>query len=206
MKDLKYIRNQCWELIENANMFLCFPKMNSERKGLKTYMFMVYTYTFQPQSSSPSMRKMCYRRSELLFLATSALVVSAFLFITHGVTQGNVFVVKLVTHLYSVVIWTALRLKSPTNQLLDQQLIQTNNKENIKAPHNWPLWGEPSVISGFPSQRVNIAQWVSVSRRHYVCGIVTSFGVIDLYQHFSGSGSVSEGIKSLSRQVLGGHR
>ena len=45
-----------------------------------------------------------------------------------------------------------------------------------------------------------------MSRRHYVCGIVTSFGVIDLYQHFSGSGSVPEGIKSLSRQVLGGHR
>ena len=41
------------------------------------------------------------------------------------------------------------------------------DKENIKAPRHWPLWGEPPVTGGFPSQRASYAENVSISWRHH---------------------------------------
>ena len=38
--------------------------------------------------------------------------------------------------------WAQSRLKSPASRLSTQLLIQAQIKENIKAPRNWPLWGE----------------------------------------------------------------
>ena len=38
--------------------------------------------------------------------------------------------------------WARWRLKSPASQLFTQAFIQTQMKENIKAPRRWPLWGE----------------------------------------------------------------
>ena len=46
-----------------------------------------------------------------------------------------------VTH-YSDVIWALWRFKSPASRLFAQPFIQAQIKENIKAPHHWPLWGE----------------------------------------------------------------
>ena len=34
------------------------------------------------------------------------------------------------------------RLKSPALPLFTQPFIQAQIKENIKAPHHWPLYGE----------------------------------------------------------------
>ena len=50
-------------------------------------------------------------------------------------------VVNLSVH-YNDVIMSACRLKSPASQLFTQPIIQKQIKENIKAPHHWPLWGE----------------------------------------------------------------
>ena len=38
--------------------------------------------------------------------------------------------------------WPLWRLKSPASRLFTQSFIQTQNKENIKAPRHWPLCGE----------------------------------------------------------------
>ena len=38
--------------------------------------------------------------------------------------------------------WTRWRLKSPASRLFIQPFIQTQIKENIKAPPHWPLCGE----------------------------------------------------------------
>ena len=38
--------------------------------------------------------------------------------------------------------WTRWRLKSPASRLFTQSFIQTQIKENIKAPRHWPLCGE----------------------------------------------------------------
>ena len=43
---------------------------------------------------------------------------------------------------YGDVIWARWRLKSPAPRLFTQAFIQTQFKENIKAPRHWPLWGE----------------------------------------------------------------
>ena len=61
-------------------------------------------------------------------------------------------------------------LKSPAPQLFVQELVQTNNKENIKVPHNWPLVGGihlSPVDCGFPSQRVNNGDKVSMPWHHH---------------------------------------
>ena len=55
------------------------------------------------------------------------------------------------------------RLKSPTALLFVQQLVQINNNEMFKALHHWPLWWEPSVTGGFPSQMVRDAESVNIS-------------------------------------------
>ena len=38
--------------------------------------------------------------------------------------------------------WAQWYLKSPASRLFTQQFIQAQIKENIKAPHHWPLCGE----------------------------------------------------------------
>ena len=37
--------------------------------------------------------------------------------------------------------WTRWRLKSPASRVFTQPFIQSQIKENIKAPRHWPLWG-----------------------------------------------------------------
>ena len=46
--------------------------------------------------------------------------------------------------------WTRWRIKSPASRLFTQPLIQAQIKENIKAPHHWPLWGEFTVDQWIP--------------------------------------------------------
>ena len=38
--------------------------------------------------------------------------------------------------------WALRRLKSPAYRLFAQSSVQAQMKENIKAPHYWPFWGE----------------------------------------------------------------
>ena len=60
------------------------------------------------------------------------------------------------------------RLKSPASRLFTVPLIQTQIKENIKAPHHWPLRGQFTGTGEFPAQRTSYAGNVSIWWRHHV--------------------------------------
>ena len=49
-----------------------------------------------------------------------------------------------------------------------QPFIQTQIKENIKAPRHWPLCGEFTGTGEFPSQRASYTENVSIWWRHHV--------------------------------------
>ena len=51
-----------------------------------------------------------------------------------------------------------------------QPFIQTQIKENIKAPRHWPLCGEFTGTGEFPAQRASYAENVSILWRHHVTG------------------------------------
>ena len=50
---------------------------------------------------------------------------------------------------------------------LTQSFIQTQMKENIKAPRHWPLCGEFTGTGEFPAQRASNAENVSIWWRHH---------------------------------------
>ena len=64
--------------------------------------------------------------------------------------------------------WPRWRLKSPASRLFIQPFIQTQIKENIKAPRHWPLCGEFTGTGEFPAQRAGYAENVSIWWRHHV--------------------------------------
>ena len=55
-----------------------------------------------------------------------------------------------------------------TSRLFTQPFIQTQIKENIKAPRHWPLCGEFTGTGDFPTQRASYAENVSIWWRHHV--------------------------------------
>ena len=58
-------------------------------------------------------------------------------------------------------------LKSPASRLFTQSFIQAQIKENIKAPHHWPLYGEFTGTGEFPAQRASNAENGSIWWRHH---------------------------------------
>ena len=46
--------------------------------------------------------------------------------------------------------WASLCLKSPVSRMFAQPFVQALIKENLKAPRQWPLWGNPPVTCGSP--------------------------------------------------------
>ena len=54
--------------------------------------------------------------------------------------------------------WVPWRLKSPASQLFVQPFVQAHINKNIKALRHWSLWGNPSVIGGFPSHKGRVTQ------------------------------------------------
>ena len=64
--------------------------------------------------------------------------------------------------------WPRWRLKSPASRLFTQPFIQTQIKENIKAPRHWPLCGELTGTGEFPTHRTSYAENVSIWWRHHV--------------------------------------
>ena len=66
--------------------------------------------------------------------------------------------------------WVRWHLKSPASPLFTQPFIQAQIKENIKAPHHWPLCGGNSPVAGeFPAQMASNAENVSIWWRHHDC-------------------------------------
>ena len=62
-------------------------------------------------------------------------------------------------------------------------VFQAQIKENIKAPHHWPMWGESTGDrGGFPSQMASNAENVSIWWRHHV---ETTFNTpVDFFYNF----------------------
>ena len=54
------------------------------------------------------------------------------------------------------------------SRLFTQPFIQTQIKEDIKAPRHWPLCGEFTGTGEFPAQRTSYAENVSIWWRHHV--------------------------------------
>ena len=63
--------------------------------------------------------------------------------------------------------WAWWRLRSPASRLFTQPFIQTQIKENIKAPRHWPLCGEFTGTGEFPAQRASYVEYVSIWWRHH---------------------------------------
>ena len=63
--------------------------------------------------------------------------------------------------------WAWWRLRSPASRLFTQPFIQTQIKENIKAPRHWPLCGEFTGTGEFPAQRASYAEYVSIWWGHH---------------------------------------
>ena len=61
-------------------------------------------------------------------------------------------------HITMTSSWERWRLKSPASRLFTQPFIQTQIKENIKAPRHWPLCGEFTGTGEFPAQRASYAE------------------------------------------------
>ena len=87
---------------------------------------------------------------------------------TNAVCKLEVILSNLQSVHYSNITWTSWPLKSSTTQLFNQQLIQANIKENIKAPHYTPFVREiyqspvdfpkngPVILEAFPCHDIII--------------------------------------------------
>ena len=70
---------------------------------------------------------------------------------------------------YTDVIMTTMAAQIPASRLFTQPFIQTQIKENIKAPRHRPLCGEFTGTGEFPAQRASYAKNVSIWWRHHGC-------------------------------------
>ena len=87
---------------------------------------------------------------------------------------------RLVTasdHYIDVIMTTmASQITSLTVRLFTQPFIQTQIKENIKAPRHWPLCGEFTGTGEFPAQRASYAENVSIWWRHQIAAVIQPAG------------------------------
>ena len=69
---------------------------------------------------------------------------------------------------YIDVIMTTMASQITSLTVVYSTFIQTQIKENIKAPRHWPLCGEITGTGEFPAQRASYAKNVSIWWRHHV--------------------------------------
>ena len=75
-----------------------------------------------------------------------------------------------------------------TSLTIDYSTIQTQIKENIRAPRHWPLCGEFTGTGEFPAQRASYAENVSIWWRHHVFGndcVIRPCVIHDLFMKMS---------------------
>ena len=84
-----------------------------------------------------------------------------------NIAQAKLIFVDNFNH-YNDVIMTTIASQSPASRLFTRPFIQTQIKENIKAPRHWPLCGEFTGTGAFPAQRASYAENVSIWWRHHV--------------------------------------
>ena len=86
------------------------------------------------------------------------------------------------------VIMGTMASQITSRMIVYSTVIQAQIKENIKAPHHWPLCGEFTGSGEFPAQRASNAENVSISWRHRVLlyhSIVISEGVLSVQKYQS---------------------
>ena len=67
---------------------------------------------------------------------------------------------------YNDVIMGMMASQITSLTIFTQPFIQAQIKENIKAPHHWPLWGEFTCDGEFPAQMASNAENVSICCHH----------------------------------------
>ena len=82
-------------------------------------------------------------------------------------TGGQWCCPQVETHITLTSWWPRWRLKSPASRLFTRPFIQTQIKENIKAPRRWSLCGEFTGTGEFPAQRASYAENVSIWWHHH---------------------------------------
>ena len=73
---------------------------------------------------------------------------------------------------YIDVIMTTVASQITSLTVFTQPFIQTQIKENIKAPHYWPLRGEFTGTGEVPAQRASYMENVSIWWRHHDIGLL----------------------------------
>ena len=131
---------------------------NSQHKGpVKRKMFpfddFIMVLTYKESATQIYWPYMCENRHQV------ALAASDFKFIIHG-QMANITTTSW---------WAWWLLKSQASRLFAQPFVQAQIKENIKAPHHWPLWYErnPPVTDGFPWQMVSNLENASIWWHHH---------------------------------------
>ena len=73
------------------------------------------------------------------------------------------------------------RLKPPASRLFTQAFVQANIKENTKAPHHWPLWGESTGYRWIPRTKGQLPGkmfpfddviMTSTWNQRYICNLI----------------------------------
>ena len=90
------------------------------------------------------------------------------------------------TRHYSDAIMSTMASQITTaSRVFTQPFVQAQIKENIKAPHRWPLWGEFTDDRWIPRTKASNAENASIWWRHHVMlqhyGILTLLGTRMLY-------------------------
>ena len=119
-------------------------------------------------------------------------------------TLGPNNILKTTNCQYSEITLVSWRLQPWETWLFVQQIIQTNNKANTKAPHHWILW-EPPITVDFSSQ---MGRWCG-NRHWYYDRYSTHYDAIWRHKSVntdSGFGLLPDGNKTLHEPVLTYHR
>ena len=75
---------------------------------------------------------------------------------------------------YIDVIMTTMASQITSLTVVYSTVIQTQIKENIKAPRHWPLYGEFTGTGEFPAQMASNAENVSIWWRHHVYMLISA--------------------------------
>ena len=111
---------------------------------------------------------------------------------------------KMTISQYGEMALASWRLQPWATRPFVQEIIQTHNKANTKAPHHWVLW-EPRITGGSSSQ---MGRWCG-NRHWYYDSYSTHCGAIWRYKSVntdSGNGLLPDGTKPLPKPVLTCHR
>ena len=86
--------------------------------------------------------------------------------------------IKFLSHCSFVTQWyygdvTMNAMAYQTTGVIAQSFVQAQIKDGSKTPRHWPMWGNPPMTGGFPSQRASNAENFSVWWRHHDASMIS---------------------------------